>query len=45
MPLDFTNNLIAEIPENLDFDVQYEDTKFDGKKMLSTLTQMNTLAL
>ena len=32
MPLDFTDNLIAEIPENLDFDVQYESTKFDGKK-------------
>ena len=32
MPLDFTHQLIADIPENLDFDVQYEDTKFDGKK-------------
>ena len=32
MPLDFTHQLIADIPENLDFEHQYEDTKFDGKK-------------
>ena len=32
MPLDFTDNLIAEIPDHLNFEHQYESTKFDGKK-------------
>src|SRR6056300_1883382 len=32
MPLDFTTQLISDIPTNLDFDVQFEPTKVRDKK-------------
>ena len=32
MPLDFTTQLISDIPSNLDFDVQFEPTKVRDKK-------------